>query len=322
MKVCLFAHYDPRHRVRPHVVDYISALRSAGFNVVMACSGDFRPPTSDLAPLKELGVEVVWRANAGLDFGAWRDLIRRGYADGASAVLLANDSVFGPFGDLGPIVQRMCERGYDAWGMVESWQSGWHLQSWFLYLSRHAFSLPGIRAVLDQPFETMSKGEIIKKGELALGRALRAEGLKCGAVNRRIIRRVVSRLVATNPMHLDWRYLVLSGTVPFIKAELVRENGMSIPWAGEWSHIISTRLGYETGGISAFLHDYVGDDGEVRSRPFAPPEAALPWNILLRYVLASADWHTAVRYIPAYVRLRRESVLRKREAYHRATALL
>src|SRR5271165_4958391 len=222
MKVCLFAQYDPGHRVRPHVIAYVRALISAGFRVAVACSGGFRPPASDLAPLTEMGVRVLWRPNDGLDFGAWRDLIRQGNAEGASAVLLANDSVFGPFGDLGQIVRRMCDRGYDAWGMIESWQSGWHLQSWFIYLSGEAFARPRIRALLDQPFHEMTKDEIIENGELALGRALRFE------------RRIIGRLLATNPTHVDWKYLLLSGRVPFVKSELVRENPRAIPWAREW----------------------------------------------------------------------------------------
>jgi len=269
-----------------------------------------------------MGVRVLWRPNDGLDFGAWRDLIRQGNAEGASAVLLANDSVFGPFGDLGPIVRRMCDRGYDAWGMIESWQSGWHLQSWFVYLSGEAFSRPRIRALLDQPFGEMTNDEIIENGELALGRALRSERLKCGAVNRRLDRRVIGRLLATNPTHIDWRYLLLSGNVPFIKAELVRENPMAIPWASEWHDIVSGRLGYETESIDAFLHDYAGSPEQCRSSPFQPPEAVLPWNIFMRYVLASADWRTAICYAPALARSRRQAALRGREHYRRTTASL
>jgi lipopolysaccharide biosynthesis protein len=322
MKVCLFAQYDPTHRIRPHVIDYIRALTSAGFRVAVACSSDFRPPPSDLAPLTALGVPVLWRPNVGLDFGAWQHLIREGHADNASAVLLTNDSVFGPFGDLGRVVRRMCSRGYDAWGMVESWQRCWHLQSWFVYLSAAAFSRPSIRALFDQPFDAMTKDEIVERGELALGQALRSERLRCGPASRRLDRRIIGRLASTNPTHVDWRYLLLSRRVPFIKAELVRDNPMAIPWAREWHDVISRRLGYETDSINAFLHEYAGSPEERRSSPFQPPSPLLPWRLFLHYVLVSADWRVAMRYAPDIVRSHRDAAQVGREHYGRTKASL
>ncbi|MBN8908325.1 MAG: hypothetical protein J0H99_17220, partial [Rhodospirillales bacterium] len=112
---------------------------------------------------------------------AWQHLLRSGCAAGADEILLANDSVFGPLGDLRPIFATMRQRKLDAWGMVASTEGVWHLQSWFVWLSAAALARPAVQRVFTQPFADMDKPEIILHGELGLGVALRAEKLACGA---------------------------------------------------------------------------------------------------------------------------------------------
>jgi len=326
MKACLFAHYDPTHRVRPHVVDYTRALVDAGFTVAVASSSTIRPPSADLAPFEQMGVQFVWRPNTGLDFGAWRELMRQGHADGAEAVLLANDSVFGPFGDLQRVIRRMCRRRYDAWGMVESLQSGWHLQSWFIYLSARALARPGVRAVFEQPFETMTKDEIIRNGELGLGRALRAERLRCGAVNRSLLRRALVRLVpasVNNPSHLDWRHFLVTGKVPFLKAELVRDNPLAIAWADEWHDVIERRLGYPTDSVSAYLYEYADRPPRDPDAPFRPP-AGKPFRAkeFVHYAIQATDWRIVLRHIRTLPKWWPEDRKYSRDCFNRATAPL
>ena len=108
-RVCLFAQYHPGHRIRAHVLGYVGHLQRCGYQTVVACSGSHLPPLGDREALRQTGATLVFRPNHGLDFGAWRHLVQQGYADGADTVLLANDSVFGPFADLAPIIARMAQ---------------------------------------------------------------------------------------------------------------------------------------------------------------------------------------------------------------------
>ena len=112
--VCLFAQYHPRQRLRPPVLGTIWALRACGYEVFVAAAGDVPPPDEDRAALDATGAVLLPRPNRGLDFGSWQFLIGEGCADGADRVLLANDSVFGPFYPLAPYLDRM-EAGLDAY---------------------------------------------------------------------------------------------------------------------------------------------------------------------------------------------------------------
>src|SRR5438045_8800342 len=90
------------------------------------------------------------------------------WAQGYKEVLMANDSVFGPLYDLGPIISTMNKR-FDIWGMTDSYEINYHLQSYFLY-----FNEPAIKSEtwLDfwqrMDFTGLSNWDIIVKYEIGL----------------------------------------------------------------------------------------------------------------------------------------------------------
>ncbi len=235
--VCLFAHYAADGKLSASVLHYLAQLRHCGLTVHVALSGMDRLADEDRAMLDAQGIFAYPRPNRGLDFGAWQHLLRIGCAKGADSILLVNDSVFGPIVELAPIVALMRRRGLDVWGMVESYEISWHLQSWFICLSEAALARPAVARVFRQDFAAMSKAEIILHGEIGLGTAIRAEGLNWGAClpDRR---RGLRRLIAVNPMHLDWISVLACGRVPFIKVELLRDNPARVPWLGLWPKML------------------------------------------------------------------------------------
>jgi lipopolysaccharide biosynthesis protein len=283
----LFAHYDPAGRVAPHVLRYVAHLAECGFVVHVACSGLAQLSPHDETALRQTGAMPHLRPNGGLDFGAWRDLMLAGCAEGAEEVLLANDSVFGPFADLRPRFAAMRARGLDAWGMVESEQGAWHLQSWFLCITGAALARPAVRRVFEQPFAAMSKPEIVLHGELGLGAALRAEGLACGAVFAEQRRNRLRWLVRSNPMHLHWASMIEREGVPFLKVELLRDNPMRIFWADQWPEVIRRASTYPTELISRHLGS---------AKPSPPP----PWRTMLIYLCLTRDRAEALRAIRRY----------------------
>lgn len=280
--VCLFAHFDPAGRIAPHVLRYLTNLTECGFAVHLACSGAAGLADADRAALRRLGIALYLRPNAGLDFGAWQALLGAGCADGADEILLANDSVYGPLSDLRPVVAAMRRRGLDAWGMVASSEGTWHIQSWFLCLTRAALARPAVQRVLALPFEQMTKAEIVLHGELGLGVAFAAEGLASGAVYEEPRGSRLRRLARINPTHLDWAFLVARGGVPFVKVELLRDNPIRIPWAGDWERVIGARSAYPLDLIRRHL----------------PAPTSIPpprWRTLLLYWLLTRDKREALR---------------------------
>jgi lipopolysaccharide biosynthesis protein len=57
-------------------------------------------------------------------------------------VLLVNDSIYGPLAPLEPILARIDLEAADLWGATESWQTRYHLQSFFLAAGRTVLTSP------------------------------------------------------------------------------------------------------------------------------------------------------------------------------------
>jgi hypothetical protein len=251
-RTCLFAHHDRTGRIAPHVLHYLQQLHACGFTTHVAMSGAERVHEADRAALAQAGAIAHLRPNRGLDFGAWQDLVALGCANGSATILLANDSVFGPLAPLQPVFADMDARQPDIWGMVESREGSWHLQSWFLCFTAAAFASPAIARVLRQPFADMSKAEIVLHGELGLGAAIRADRLRWTA-RARTPNRQLRRLVPGNPMHLDFLSMIRGNTVPFIKIELLRDNPAAVRWVGHWRKAVASSPIFPVGWIDRHL---------------------------------------------------------------------
>lgn len=293
-KVCLFAHYDARGVIAPHVIHYLQQIGTCGFTVHIALSGMKSLSDTDRLALDRIGAIPHLRPNRGLDFGAWQDLVANCCLTGATSILLANDSVFGPLQPLEPVFARMQARRPDVWGMVESRQAAWHLQSWFLCFTAAAFAAPAIQRVLQLPFQAMSKSEIVLHGELGLGAAILADRLDWAACWHQPAHRM-RHLVPGNAMHLDFLSVMRSGQVPFIKVELLRDNPTALRWVDQWrKHVDASEI---------FPVDWIDRHLAEVGRHTAPhPNQSLRMRLL--YAAISRDQPEAMRSLVSFRPLR------------------
>nr|WP_231621241.1 rhamnan synthesis F family protein [Acetobacter sp. JWB] len=164
-------------------------------------------------------------------------MFQKNVAAQAPYVLLANDSVFGPFRPLADVVKQAHAYTLPAWGLVASRLITPHLQSWFVGLSRHTLQAAPVQRVFSLPFEQMSRNEIIWHGELGLSVALQEAGVPLQAAWSDL-QSPLARFLPTNPMHTHWYSVAASGQVPFIKRELLRNNSFAISNLHRWPEVI------------------------------------------------------------------------------------
>lgn len=285
--ICLFAFYNPTNTLPLDVQHYLRQLTLCGWQVHLAISGhaSLSPDIQDFC--QEHAIIPHLRANQGLDFGAWQDLINQGVTENADHILLTNDSVFGPLYPLQPIFRNMMTPKTDIWGMVESFEVNWHLQSWFLCFNHTTFHHPKIQELFSQPFATMNKPDIIRKGELQLGKTLHLiPGLtyQCSGLSPTGFRPFRHRK-QINPMHLDWYTLLQSGGVPFIKKELIRDNHFGIFWLNHYRQLLKENPYFPLSYIDHYLEDFPN-----RPLPFTP------WWKRIGYLFTSRDHKLAWKY--------------------------
>lgn len=271
-RVCLFSHFDAGGRVLGYVRHYLAALAQLGFEIHFISTAP-RLDADERASLEAGGVRVYVRENRGRDFGSWQWGLREIPAQGAAdMLLLANDSVFGPLFDPAELFAAMRAAPADVWGITDSPEVRWHLQSYFLCFSRRARESRAFRGIFDQDFSSFSdKREIIDRGEIALTQALVAEGLTVRAYcPHDRIAPVRGRAERFNPTYQAWDSLILDQRCPFLKRELFHDFPNGDGRLKHWRAIIEGFTVYDSTLIDEYLR-HAAALGAVEGRNARPP---------------------------------------------------
>lgn len=249
--LALYLHWSPDGRISAMVRRQVALWAGQGFGVVFVSNA--APPAPDWEAIGAHSVLRVARRNTGRDFGAWRDaaaeaVLRFG---APRELLLANDSVLGPFRPLAPLVAAWRAGGAGLFGATESWGGGPHLQSYAL-LARGEAAVGALLAHLAAFRDSRSKWRVVQQGELGLALRMRAAGVRQAALfgYARLIAEVDPgtragfgpRFAAAdalaryplNPCHHLWRVLVERMGFPWLKTELVRRNPGRLPGVAAW----------------------------------------------------------------------------------------
>jgi hypothetical protein len=280
-KIVLFMHFDRYGNVRPQILHYLREFVANGRSVVFVTNAGRLTPAA-LASLQEICAGVIIRKNQGYDFGAWRDAIeflRLPRAD-TEELILANDSLFGPIKPLTELLAKFDYRAADIWGLTESWQYRYHLQSFFLAFGRAALISEAFTKFWTSVRPVPLKSFIVRTYEIGITQAMVKGGLRCAAlwpyqtllslvdraeieklipreddefgkldpvhITRKLhvlrLRDAVARRLPLNPSADLWRQLLLLD-YPFIKRELLRDNPTHVEDVHDWIQVVHSIAG-------------------------------------------------------------------------------
>ncbi len=274
-RVVVFVHFDRGGRVHDYALHYLRALRESGFEVLFVSNG--RPLNREaVARLHPLCGRIVCRRNVGYDFAAYRCGLRLlGDLGRFEAVVLANDSVYGPLFDLRGVLAR-CDDTAAVWGITDSWSGRYHLQSYFLLLRGAALRHPALLRFWSGVLPIQSKSWIVRRYELGFTQAMLRAGLPCAALfpyraaaadlleqarqgafedpalppaMREFLGELVEKVeagVPLNAMHHFWDHLIARLRCPFIKRELLSRNPVRIPHVHLWQRLVGSVSVYDT----------------------------------------------------------------------------
>lgn len=264
-KVAVFCHFDRAGRIREDVRHYLAELVRCGFSIVFVSNSRTLQPT-DIAFVQNHCSGVVMRRNAGFDFGAWKDaLVACGLPRSDTAVLLlANDSVYGPTRPLWPVVAAADFSHADLWGLTDSWQLRYHLQSYFLIAGPRVLHSAAWKAFWATVRPLARKRLVIRRFEVGFSQAMLRAGFRLRALwpydtllrdrcgppqtnhaesddpllnarsrHERRIREAIAEGLPLNPTSDLWRQLLLRG-YPFLKRELLRDNPTRVSDLSDW----------------------------------------------------------------------------------------
>lgn len=217
-RLAVLAHYSEDRRVSRSFRVLVRQLSHLGYKAVIV-SASLVEDELDWGGQLPPDAVVVRQPNVGYDFGSWAiglDLV--GEAAAAQSVILANDSMVGPFAKIDPLVEQFESSQADVWGMTDTQQLCHHLQSYFLGFQSGVLldaPLAGFwRDVCIHP----TKWDVIRHNEIAFSNLLYREGYVTTAAFR--ADSVVGS--ADNPVIAGW-YRLLRAGFPFVKREVVRD---------------------------------------------------------------------------------------------------
>jgi hypothetical protein len=279
-KIVLFMHFDRAGRVRPQLLDYIGQFARSGRSVVFVTNAARLTPDATAA-LQKRCAAIIIRCNRGYDFGAWCDAVEHLALPRAETqeIIFANDSVFGPLVPMGDMLARLDYAKADIWGLTESWQYRYHLQSFFIAFGPAALRAPAFAKFWRDIKPVPAKAYVIRNYEIGITQKMVKAGLRCAAIwtyqslleavdyqsledliaqsetdtgkidpilrNRKLqmlrLRDCISRRTALNPTADLWRQLLISG-FPFIKRELLRENPAEVEDVSDWLTLVRETL--------------------------------------------------------------------------------
>lgn len=253
--IVIYAHWSPNGCISRMVYRQLRFWREAGFACVFITSSN--PPAEDWGAVAADTALRIRRTNAGRDFGAWRDaavLVQQHFGI-PEELLLANDSVVGPFFPLRPIVDALRAHGDGLFGLTESLGRGAHLQSYAL-LGRGKKAVAEMLVHLASLKISRSKWQLVQRGEIGLSERMMRAGVPCWALfgQERLAalasattrKRIAPRhsgpeafaRVPFNPCHHLWQELVECMGYPFLKTDLICRNPGKLPGVENWRRIV------------------------------------------------------------------------------------
>lgn len=275
-KVCVFVHFDRRGVVHDFVLFYLRSLKDAGFKIVFV-SNAAKLDQAGLESVRSLAHRVLRRTNVGYDFGAYKDGISVIPDLGAlEFLLLANDSVYGPFSPIADLLARADSRRAQFWSLTDSWELTYHLQSYFLLFGHETLGHQAFRKFWRGVRYINAKSYVIRHYEVGLSKALMRAGLRGAALfsAREASRMVVDQVGvgalsdpavdktsktyldrmhdvvasggALNISHFFWDRLIMQMGCPFLKRELIEKNPVAAPYVGRWQEVIGGVSDYDT----------------------------------------------------------------------------
>jgi lipopolysaccharide biosynthesis protein len=233
-RIALFAHYDGQAEVKPYILVFLRALTEVCQEIIFVSTAPL--PGSELERVRPYCTRAVLSENLGYDFGMWQGALESLDLADVDELLLTNSSVFGPIYPLAPVLDRMTKDGCDFWGMTDSFEIHWHLQSYFLVFKKAALSSPAFAAFFKAILPYRDKDQLIRSYEIGLTQFLVEQGLRAAAfvpvaswlsspkARTRLSRRRQNATVF-QPLQL------ITAGMPLVKVQLLRDNPRGLPLA-------------------------------------------------------------------------------------------
>jgi hypothetical protein len=280
-KLAICAIYQPKDWLDAYQKHLFKSMQDEGYVVVAVnpfpkCEAFFRNAKKEADAL-------LARENIGYDFGSWisATLYFKEVLSDLESLVWLNDSNFGPVYPLAEMFAHQASKNTDFWGVTDSWEKAYHVQSYFVHFSKRAIQSEALLKFCNAYQYPLDKTEVIETGEIGLTQSLLNDRLSasvycaykdvvslwvsqikekletlertCGGPFFEAARDSLLNTAALvyerkpcNPTHYMWDTLLADFRAPFIKRELLNVNPVGIPTVFQLYEMLEGRTDYDT----------------------------------------------------------------------------
>jgi len=259
---CAFSHFDVDNMIDDYVLHYLKTLKEAGFAIVFVSTSRFIKEKY-IKSIQPLVSQIILRKNVGSDIKSYavgiEILIKQNHF---SKILIANDSVYGPFFDLKDLLTTMDNKSLDIMGITDSWQNYYHIQSYFILFNTEVLKHTKVKEFWNNIAPTNNKHFIISEYEIGFSRMIAKLPFKYAAFCHyddiclyyyNSSNNKINLTKNYNPTHEFWDVLITNFKCPFIKIELLRKNPSKVKNIIIWRKIITESSDYNIEPINRHL---------------------------------------------------------------------
>lgn len=238
-RIAVIAQFSRQQRTSLSLNTMIAELLDSGYRVIISSSCQ-SPSELVFDESVRDGITVLRRPNLGYDFGSWAcGLAWDPDISGAKNVVFLNDSMVGPFTPLETLLTRFEKSNADVYGLTDTSQFVYHLQSYFLGFRNGILRERPLSRFWTGVRHEVSKQETIHRNEIGFSRLLNGEGYATEVAFT--YRRMVNP--GENPTIRGWEKLLAVG-FPFVKREIIRTPWVA-PRGDEVAGVVRRKFGVD-----------------------------------------------------------------------------
>lgn len=270
--VALFACHSADGDLSYSQRNLLNALSSQGCRTIV-CQSSLKGGQRFLDSVAPLCSDAIVRTDYGRDFASWAILLDHfeSVVRAADYLILINDSFYCIEPDLSPLFKKFNPQGLGLFGVTDSYQQSYHLQSSVLFATRAAANHKALWTFFRQyPFPE-NREDVVACGELTLTRYLQGAGfdirvllpVNLAASNWLKFTRIhpffdqngqdvvkgysgaIRNGLNVNPQHLFWRQILEDAEIPLIKNELLTLNPGGVPDIQDVFDVVNHNFGHE-----------------------------------------------------------------------------
>lgn len=237
-QLAVFSHFDKDGFIDEYVIQYLTLLNKAKIDIVFVSTSE-NLNEEELIKISKFCRNIIVKNNIGYDFGSWKTGIKiiEGDLKHYKSLILCNDSVY-MLKEINIMLELMKNQNLDFWGITDSYQYRYHIQSYFMFFNKKIFMTSSFIYFWKNIKSFKYKQNIIKNYELGLTKLIKNNNYKfasyCKSQNNSNY----------NITHTYWKKLIIDYKCPIIKIELLRDNPTNVT-LDNWEKVLEKHTSYD-----------------------------------------------------------------------------